>query len=393
MSNLLSTPDLTSGPREPRPTWRTSIPIEGRGWLVAASILWLTGWLKGINLILILAYLLVLLFVLNWIAARRRLRGVTASRRIRRPVFAASPFVWEVDVATSSRRPIAGWSLHDQGAAHSMCWFLSDPRNQRLRREVTLPKRGLYQCEPLRAVSAYPFGLVKQTCEFGKRDQLTVLPQLGKLHLGQMRRWLVHTARPDERARRTRRRLSMESEFHGLRQFRPGDSPRWIHWRTTARTGELVVREFDQGTHHDLILIVEPFAGPKDASAAESAISMAATICSAWSKEAGDRIVLGIASEPPIVVTGGESTASALELLEALAVAPVSLKSNLVELERRLSESPLPSGQVLWISSRGDARSADQMSERLQRPIVFIDVRDPPEFYQPPEIPRPDPGS
>src|SRR5438445_186493 len=130
---------------------RTTFTREGICWLLASVGLWLTGWLKGINLILLLAYLLLLLLGLNWIAARRALR-----------------------------------------------------------------------------------------------------------------RWLMHSARPDERAGRSRRRLALEAEFHGLRQFRAGDSPRWIHWRTSARTGELVVREFDHGTHNDLVLILEPFADQDD---------------------------------------------------------------------------------------------------------------------------------
>src|SRR5581483_7364175 len=103
----------------------------------------------------------------------------------------------------------------------------------RLSREVVLPDRGDYPCRPLRVVSSFPFGLVRHEVEFDAGDRLTVLPRLGTLSAGRLRRWLVHAARPDERTRRTRRRLAQEAEFHGLRQFRSGDSPRMIHWRTS----------------------------------------------------------------------------------------------------------------------------------------------------------------
>src|SRR6478752_4681123 len=73
---------------------RTSLPREGRYWLLASAGLWVVGWLKGINLILLLAYLLLLLLGLNWLAARRALHGVRARRVVRGPVFAGTPFLW-----------------------------------------------------------------------------------------------------------------------------------------------------------------------------------------------------------------------------------------------------------------------------------------------------------
>ena len=56
-------------------TRRTALPREGQYWLLAFIGLWLVGWMKGINLILLLAYLLFFLWALNWFVARRSLRG------------------------------------------------------------------------------------------------------------------------------------------------------------------------------------------------------------------------------------------------------------------------------------------------------------------------------
>src|SRR5262249_49364986 len=63
------------------------------------------------------------------------------------------------------------------------------------------------------------------------------------------------------RRRRPRRHPTAQAEFHGLRAFRSGDSPRWIHWRTSARCGELMVREFEDVPPDHLVLVVEPVAG------------------------------------------------------------------------------------------------------------------------------------
>src|SRR5438045_2527247 len=101
-------PDLPrAAARPPRPAGtkrRISLPREGRYWVLATIGLWLTGWFKGINLILLLGYLLLALLVLNWFAARRSLRGVAARRSVRGPIFAGAPFWWEVDAGAEGPR-------------------------------------------------------------------------------------------------------------------------------------------------------------------------------------------------------------------------------------------------------------------------------------------------
>jgi uncharacterized protein (DUF58 family) len=366
---------------------RTSFTREGVYWLLASVGLWLTGWLKGINLILLLAYLLLLLWGLNWVAARRALRGVAIRRCVREPIFAGAPAMWEVEVNVTGDRPAVGWEVVDEGPAHTSRWFLSSTApgaEVHLRREVTLPRRGPYDCPAPRAVSSFPFGLVRQEIAYGVAERLTVLPRLGRIHAGRLRRWLMHSARPDERARRSRRRLALEAEFHGLRQFRAGDSPRWIHWRTSARTGELVVREFDHGTHHDLVLIVEPFAEQDGSAAVEAGISLAATICWAWSQEAGDRVTLAIAGPEPVILTSGDAPGNVIGLMEALAVTQGTADVNAGGLARRLLERPLSAGTALLISSRPDSRTAEELTHALDRPVAYLTAASKPSFYQPP---------
>src|SRR5262249_46573352 len=82
--------------------------------------------------------------------------------------------------------------------------------------------------------------------------------------------------------RHTTRAGLFDDEFHHIREFRAGDNPRAIHWRTTARSGELMVREYHQSRDHDWVLLVELWQPPHPTSAdldrVELAVSFAATV-------------------------------------------------------------------------------------------------------------------
>lgn len=76
-------------------------------------------------------------------------------------------------------------------------------------------------------------------------------------------------------------RAGHSSEFFGVREYRPGDSPRHIDWKATARLGELIVREFDDIAQPELLVVVDNHShlGLTDAGLArfEEGIRLAAT--------------------------------------------------------------------------------------------------------------------
>src|SRR5262249_28332690 len=127
----------------------------------------------------------------------------------------------------------------------------------------------------------YPFGLVRRRIEVGPGREVLVLPRLGWVHRGRLRNYLRGGAPEDGAIRRHRpqRDPSAQAEFHGLRAWRTGDSPRSIHWRTPARRGELMVREYEDVPSDNLLLVLDPSlpARPGGADLFEQAVSLAAT--------------------------------------------------------------------------------------------------------------------
>src|SRR5690606_38054331 len=105
-------------------------------------------------------------------------------------------------------------------------------------------------------------------------------PRLGRL----APRWNRERSRAAELARRHEpRRGSFDDEFHHLREHRWGDNPRSIHWRSSARQGQLMVREFQENREPDLVLLLDLWAPPHPADEqqdrVELAVSFAATVC------------------------------------------------------------------------------------------------------------------
>ena len=99
------------------------------------------------------------------------------------------------------------------------------------------PKRGLVVLPPLRVACDQPFGLVLASRPAGESVEVIVLPPIGAVRKGfttRLQAWLAARTETAERGL---------DELDHLRRYRPGDPPRQIHWRASARLGRMVVVE------------------------------------------------------------------------------------------------------------------------------------------------------
>jgi uncharacterized protein (DUF58 family) len=356
---------------------------EGRYWLLLSAILLALGLYKGINLLCLLAYVMLACLAVNLLLAGRRLNYLSGNRRIEELAFAGEPFAVELRAVNSGWTVQFGVGVEDEAPQRGGFAFssrLASGQTLLHRREVVLPKRGRYAWGPLTAVSGYPFGLAQRRCVLTAGEDVLILPRLGRLHRGRLRRYLTPVGQPYVPTRRfARRHPTAQAEFHGLRAFRSGDSPRWIHWRTSARCGELMVREFEDVPTDNLILVVDPFLAKGDereasSSSLEAMVSLAATICWEWCRQKGDHLVLGVAGAVPVVIEGTTSGDHALHLLQCLAGLVGESDPNAAGLVEQLAARPLPAASVLVVSPRDPARLQSAVSLRLHRPVAGLSV-------------------
>jgi uncharacterized protein (DUF58 family) len=363
--------------------------------LVLSAFLLALGLYKGINLLCLLAYVMLACLGVNLLLAGRRLNHLRGGRRIEERAFAGEPFAVELRAANMGRTVQFGVGLEDeapQQAGFAFSARLASGQTLLHRREVILPARGRYAWGPLTAVSGYPFGLAQRRCPLTAGEDVLILPRLGRLHRGRMRRYLTPFGQPYVPTRRlARRHPTAQAEFHGLRAFRSGDSPRWIHWRTSARCGELMVREFEDVPTDNLILVIDPFLANGDereasSSLLEGTVSLAATICWEWCRQKGDHLVLAVAGATPAVVEGTTSGDHALHLLQCLADLAGESAASVASLVEQLAAGPLPPASVLVVSPRDPTPLQSALSLRLHRPVAGLSVSqlDECDFYQRP---------
>ncbi len=124
-----------------------------------------------------------------------------------------------------------------------------------LRYEVTADRRGLHEFPPQQQSSRAPFGFFERRRTRPLPTPTLVYPEVRPLHRLALldRQPLAQVARP---------RAGVGTEIIGVRPYRSGDSPRHIHWRTVARTGQLASKEFADETQPGLTLALDSFAHP-----------------------------------------------------------------------------------------------------------------------------------
>jgi uncharacterized protein (DUF58 family) len=357
--------------------------------------------LRDINLLFILAGMMVGPLLFNWRFVAQSLRQLSISRRLPEQIFAGRPFRVEI-CGQNQRRRLGSWMVvvddcvQPEGAdregekqrarpnASVVLPHVAAGGMQAAAYQVTLPQRGRYRFGPLWVSTRFPMGLVKATARLKHFQRVVVWPRLGRLAPSWLR---LLDSRRVGRQTTHHRQGPIDGDYYGLREWRPGDSKRWIHWRTTAKMGKLAVRQFEQQQNQDLALVLDLWlpANPRDEDQGrvEVAVSFVATLVNELARRGGSRLTIALAARQRGHWSATASPLFARQSLERLALVDAAAENRLAE---TLSEvvSGLPLGtQVVVISTRGSLLASLGRSEpfaarhRHQRAlgsVIWLDV-------------------
>ncbi|WP_145343661.1 DUF58 domain-containing protein [Rosistilla ulvae] len=241
---------------------------------------------RDLNLLAILAGLLIGTLIIQWRFARGTLLGLTVARQLPTEVFAGDLFTLRYRIR-NARQLLPGWFIqvddrilcetHRREAAngHAAVAYIGCRNEQLAMFNCRVAQRGRYLLGPLKLATEFPFGLMRAVRWIDRREEFIVYPRLGQLRQG-WRGWML-SEQPGLVASRRRAGVN-EGDFYGLRGWQNGDSRRWIHWRTTARIGELAVRQFEQQQRQQIGILVDLHQDVPSGESLERLIAFAATL-------------------------------------------------------------------------------------------------------------------
>src|SRR5947207_7963051 len=177
------------------------------------------------------------------------------------------PKLWlEVHNPTNLPSGLSGRAL-SLGPRGERSWIVKTP----------LTRRGHFRIEPLQIRTGDPFGLFEASAAVGQGLSLVVYPRIERLPL-----WRLPAANIEGSHAAPERTLQTTPLATTVRPYAPGDSFNRIHWKSTARHGDIQVKEFDLEQTSDVWIFLDldrrAHAGVGDESTLEVGVRAAASI-------------------------------------------------------------------------------------------------------------------
>jgi uncharacterized protein (DUF58 family) len=250
--------------------------------LFLAVALVIAAFSTGISFLFFLVYLSAAIGIGSWLYARRGLQGVRADYRVTNPrthVGEVLQAIYRIENHDRWPKPwIEAWneSTLPTSLPGRVVGIPARGTRQWLAK-VTLTRRGSYRLGPLRIRTGDPFGLFSSEMSVAQATSVVVFPEVVPLP-----NWRLPPSPIDGTTRVKRRYEAATPLVAGVRPYTHGDAINRIHWLSSARHGELHVKEFDLEQAADLWILLDldraVHAGIGTDASVETAVTIAASI-------------------------------------------------------------------------------------------------------------------
>ncbi len=166
-------------------------------------------------------------------------------------VVVGEPASGVIDVTNPTRRRLLSVKVEiPVGPGLAELALPSLARGARFEHEFAVPtvRRGVIPVGPVRTIRADPIGLVRRELIWTGSAEMFIHPRtisIPSTSTGFIR---------DLEGNPTRDLSNSDVSFHALREYVPGDERRYIHWKSTAKTGTYMVRQFEETRRSHLVI-------------------------------------------------------------------------------------------------------------------------------------------
>ncbi len=266
-------------------------------WLLAALVLYLIAWNIGSGWLYVLTAMLAAFPLASLFMGRANIRGLDAHMSTGGSACAGDSLTTTIEFANRSRLPRFFISIEcSYGGSRESLFVPRIGGRSTKQLEMTFAglKRGLYGGAELRLGSGAPMGLTRSRRNIHCQGPLAVYPSWSRLgndwSAGQ---WdLGHVASSSLPSR------SASSDYLGVRDYRSDDSPRSIHWRSTARRGSLSVVEYSRQSVVLPVFLLDTFSGDGRPTPEPVFEAMVSTVASLVQRETANNRRFAIGRDP-----------------------------------------------------------------------------------------------
>jgi len=307
----------------------------------------LTGMATGFDLSVRLYYALGILLIAGWIWAKTSSEQMTAEvQRPKGPYTVGDSISETVIIRNRGGTPKAWVEVEDRTnlpgvqfkRVASLGLMIAFDRFE-MSGKVT--RRGEYTVGPLVARTSDPFSMFPQEVEFGGQETVLVYPKI--IDIPDFASPSVHLVGDNSRRQRAR---VLSTDVASVREYEPGDALGRIHWLTTARTGMLMVKQFDQGSSSDMWVLFDQHMDSVVAIGEDSTDEIGATVAaSVIDRYNRGFLPVGYASHgsKSLVAAPDRSAHQREQIMRHIAaskpVGEISMLETLSDLERELGQN------------------------------------------------------
>jgi len=236
----------------------------------------------GFELLFRVAYILALLLPFGWLFVWWDSHNIEASvdrRTLRAQVGQEAQEV--IEVRNRSFLPKVWLEVEDPsglpGHRSRRVVVIPPRRSRNWVVNTRLVRRGVFDWGPLQVTAVDPFGLFRRSRTFGGRGQILVYPGVVDIP-----HFETPPANLPGEGRFRKRTHYVTPNASGVREYAPGDAFNRIHWGSTARTGELMVKTFELDPASDIWVVLDlerrVNAGSGESSTEEYGVRVAASV-------------------------------------------------------------------------------------------------------------------
>lgn len=277
----------------PRKELKLRVNLKGRGvetsslglvFLCIVAVVGFGALNTGNNLLYLILSTLISLLLLSALCARIGLSGIHATLELPKEVFAGEPVVVRSTLKNKKRYfPSFGITVNSGRPRHpvmrlSFPFPCLPPMESKTRRKIVrFARRGEYAYQDLFLFTDYPFGFFRKFRTYPCGNRLLVYP--APVPIPALEAFVESPEAGD--AQDTRGEREGDS-FYGIKEFLPGEDHRRIHWKASAKSDQLMVKEFQREKYNRIKICLDPFLPePGDEKAKEKfehLVSGAATL-------------------------------------------------------------------------------------------------------------------